>query len=116
MDRPRKTTPPLLLALITVIFIGCSAEDNPIAENRGHDGTSITIPGSLSNRPFIVVAGMNTLAFFDMETVDGRAEGAFYDVHAIPTTIIRQNGRDVARWEGEVPDSAELKGLFIGKA
>ena len=60
--------------------------------------------------------GKVRLAFFDMETVDGRAEGAFYEVHAIPTTIIRQNGRDVARWEGEVPDSAELKGLFIGKA
>lgn len=56
------------------------------------------------------------LAFFDMETVDGRAEGAFYDVSNIPTTIIRHDGCDLARWDGKVPDSAELKGLFVGRA
>ena len=48
------------------------------------------------------------LKFYDMSTVDGMAEGAFYDVLEIPTTIIFNNGRSLARWEGKLPPSREL--------
>jgi hypothetical protein len=54
--------------------------------------------------------------FFDMDTVDGLAEGAFYDVYNVPTTIIRNNGSDLVRWDGVVPDSLELKQYFGGMA
>ncbi len=60
--------------------------------------------------------GRVRLAFIDMDTVDGMAEGAFHDVHQIPTTIIRDDGRALARWDGEVPDSADLKRYFVGTA
>ena len=55
--------------------------------------------------------------FFDMETVDGLAEGAYRDVDLskIPTTIIEEDGRDLVRWEGIVPDSVEIK-QFLGTA
>ena len=56
------------------------------------------------------------MTFFDMDTVDGMAEGAFCDVFEVPTTIIRDNGQDVVRWEGVVPDSVDLKQYFIGTA
>jgi thiol-disulfide isomerase/thioredoxin len=46
--------------------------------------------------------------FYDMSTVDGMAEGAFYDVLDIPTTIIFADGKSLARWEGKLPLSSEL--------
>ncbi|KAF0135036.1 MAG: hypothetical protein FD145_174 [Candidatus Saganbacteria bacterium] len=52
------------------------------------------------------------LSFFDMETVDGLAEGAFYSVSKIPSTIIEKNGELLARWDGQVPLSEEFKKYF----
>lgn len=49
------------------------------------------------------------LVFHDLDTIDGRAEGAFYDVNEIPLTIIEREGRPVARWEGEVPNSEAVR-------
>ena len=49
------------------------------------------------------------MTFFDMETVDGRAEGAFNDVVSVPTTILCRDGASVARWDGAVPDSEQLR-------
>ena len=52
------------------------------------------------------------LSFFDMETVDGLAEGAFLSVIKIPTSIIETDGKVVARWDGKVPVSEEFKPHF----
>lgn len=52
------------------------------------------------------------LAFFDMETVDGLAEGAFYSVTKIPSTVIERGEEVLARWDGKVPLSSEFKGYF----
>ena len=49
------------------------------------------------------------IAFHDMETVDGMAEGAYNDVLQIPTTIIEKNNEILARWDGEVPNSEKVK-------
>lgn len=46
--------------------------------------------------------------YYDMDTVDGLAEGAFNDVRSIPTTIITDDGNNVARWDGTVPSPQEL--------
>jgi len=56
------------------------------------------------------------VTFFDMDSVEGMAEGAFRDVYKVPTTIIEENGRDLVRWEGEVPDSEALKAQVVGRA
>lgn len=60
--------------------------------------------------------GSASMTFFDMDTVDGMAEGAFCDVFEVPTTILREGGRDLARWDGVVPDSLDLKQYFTGTA
>ncbi len=52
------------------------------------------------------------LSFFDMETVDGLAEGAFLSVAKIPTSIIEKDGQVLARWDGKVPVSEEFKSHF----
>lgn len=53
------------------------------------------------------------LSFFDMETtVDGMAEGAFYNVSKIPATIIENSGNILRRWDGAVPLSEEFKDFF----
>ncbi len=52
------------------------------------------------------------LDFFDMETVDGLAEGAFYSVTKIPSTVIEKDGSVLARWDGKVPLSEEFKEFF----
>jgi thioredoxin-related protein len=46
--------------------------------------------------------------YFDMDTVDGLAEGAFNDVRSIPTTIVHDEGENIARWDGMVPPMEEL--------
>jgi thiol-disulfide isomerase/thioredoxin len=56
------------------------------------------------------------LSFFDMETVDGLAEGAFYSVTKVPTTIIEKDKNLLNRWDGKVPLSEEFKELFAGIA
>ena len=53
-----------------------------------------------------------SLNFFDMESVDGLAEGAFYSVSKIPSTVIEKEGAILARWDGKVPLSEEFKGFF----
>ena len=50
------------------------------------------------------------LAFVDMNSIQGRAEGAFYDVRHVPTTLLWSDDEEpLARWEGCVPPSAEIK-------
>jgi glutaredoxin len=53
------------------------------------------------------------LSFFDMETVDGLAEGAFYSVIKIPSTVIEESGSVLKRWDGVVPLSEEFKEIFV---
>ncbi len=56
-----------------------------------------------------------SLDFLDMDTVEGMAEGAYYDVLKIPTTVIENDdGLTIGRWEGEVPNSEEVKKRFEG--
>lgn len=50
-----------------------------------------------------------SLDFFDMDTVDGMAEGAYYDALKIPTTIVENDGTILGRWEGDVPNSDDVK-------
>ena len=45
----------------------------------------------------------------DIDTVDGMAEAAFEDVYYTPTTIIKQNGREIIRWDGVIPSIEDLK-------
>ena len=54
------------------------------------------------------IAGSVKQVYYDMDTVDGLAEGAFNDVRSIPTTIVHDEGRNVARWDGVVPPPEEL--------
>jgi len=61
------------------------------------------------------VAERVQVRFFDMDTVDGMAEGAYRDVFDIPTTIIAEGDRDVVRWAGIIPDSTDLK-EYLGTA
>jgi hypothetical protein len=58
------------------------------------------------------------MTFFDVNSIEGRAEGAFNDVRKIPTTILRADtGAAVARWDGKVPPSMEIQAfLASGKA
>ena len=52
------------------------------------------------------------LEFYDMDTVDGMAEGAYNDVLKIPTTLIESEEKILARWEGEVPKTEEFQAHF----
>jgi len=50
-----------------------------------------------------------SITFHDMSTVDGMAEGSFHDVIDIPATILFDGERRIARWDGKVPESEELR-------
>lgn len=54
------------------------------------------------------------LVFFDVDSVEGMAEGAFNDVtDNLPTVILRcDSGEAMGRWEGKVPLSTEVLPLL----
>jgi hypothetical protein len=53
------------------------------------------------------------IAFVDMDSIEGMAEGAFHDVLDIPTTIVwSEKGEALARWDGCIPPSAEIKSFL----
>ena len=51
-----------------------------------------------------------SVTFFDMATPDGMAEAMINDVgEALPTTIIRREAEQVARWDGVVPPTNDIR-------
>ena len=54
-------------------------------------------------------AEMAEMVYHDMSTEDGMAEAAFNEVMDIPAIIIKHDGQDVSRWDGELPDSNQLR-------
>ena len=55
------------------------------------------------------------VTFYDMNTPDGLAEGAFNDVISIPTTIVRKATDDGARWDGVVPPTNSIRDLVAAQ-
>jgi thioredoxin-like negative regulator of GroEL len=53
--------------------------------------------------------GQVPIQYFDMETVDGLAEGAFYEVYEIPTVVLLKANQELDRWLKRPPLSKELK-------
>ena len=51
----------------------------------------------------------------DMESVDGRAEGAFRDVDEVPTVIVSDGEAELARWQREMFSSDALKDVLTGE-
>jgi thiol-disulfide isomerase/thioredoxin len=49
------------------------------------------------------------LVFRDMETVEGAAEGDFYDVFDIPTVLVKDGDDVVARWDDHRFSSQDLR-------
>ncbi len=49
-----------------------------------------------------------TIEYYDMETVDGLTEGAFHEVEEIPTVIIFDDKKELARWVKKPPVSEEF--------
>ena len=58
-----------------------------------------------------------TVEFYDMDTTDGMAEGAFHDVfNSLPTVLIAEGEKTLIRWEGKIPNTDELKVVLQGAA
>lgn len=52
------------------------------------------------------------LTYYNLDTAEGLAEGAFYDVEKTPTIIMEKNSEIIKRWDGTLPLSEDLKGLL----
>lgn len=48
------------------------------------------------------------IVYFDIDNVDGLAEGAFYEVGDIPTVLVVDGDKELARWARIPPMSAEF--------
>ena len=62
--------------------------------------------------------GLSTQAeivYFDLDTVDGLSQGAYYDALEFPTTILEKDGQELARWKKTVPTSQEFRQYFEQK-
>ena len=53
------------------------------------------------------------VGLYDMDTVEGLTEGAFYSVGKVPTVVLEKEGKEVVRWTGEVPKSEDFKRHLI---
>ena len=50
------------------------------------------------------------VVFHDMETIEGAAEGDFFDIFDIPSVLLKDKDDAVlARWDGQAPPSDELQ-------
>jgi thioredoxin-like negative regulator of GroEL len=57
------------------------------------------------------------VAFVDLGTIEGLAEGAYNDVRDVPTVILRADGgAPLARWDGKIPPSVEVQALLGGSS
>jgi len=56
------------------------------------------------------------VSVIDMDSVEGMAEGMFNEVREIPTTIISDAGKPLARWDGKIPTSSELRRILMPEA
>ena len=54
------------------------------------------------------------LSFLDMATAEGLAQGMYYEVFDIPTTIVKDDEKEVARWDGKAPLTKEFEALING--
>lgn len=53
------------------------------------------------------------VTYYDLETPDGLAEGAFYSVLSTPTIIIEdEHEKILAGWRGSVPTIQEIEGVI----
>ena len=55
------------------------------------------------------------MRYYDLETVDGMTEGAWRDVLKIPTVIVDDNAKELARWAGEIPQTEEVQKVVAEK-
>lgn len=59
------------------------------------------------------VAGQVPVIFVNLDTVEGRADGAFYDVATVPTTVVFDGETEAGRWDGTALESDALR-LALG--
>ena len=57
-----------------------------------------------------------TVNYIDTATEDGLVESAFNDISEIPTVILEKDGRTIARFDGGVKDSRDLREIINGNA
>ena len=55
------------------------------------------------------LTGRVSVCVIDMENVEGMAEAMFNEVGESPTTIISDKGKLLARWDGRIPTSNDLR-------
>lgn len=52
------------------------------------------------------------ILYYDMETVDGLAEGAYRDVSDVPTVILEKDGKELERWKKIPPTYKRLREIL----
>ena len=83
---------------IRFVFLPEGHDPDSFVNERGPDAFLSALEEGMALSDFLIVELAGQV---DMDTVDGMAEGAFRDVADIPTTIVRDSGVDLARWDGE---------------
>ncbi|MEW6685871.1 MAG: hypothetical protein AB1393_06660 [Candidatus Edwardsbacteria bacterium] len=53
--------------------------------------------------------GKIPLHYYNLDTVEGLAEGAYYEVSEIPTIVLEDQEKEITRWTKKPPVSTELK-------
>ncbi len=60
-----------------------------------------------------VLKNLSSVESYDLDTFDGIAEGAFYQIFSTPSVlIVDEEGREIKSWRGEVPSPRELENLI----
>ena len=62
------------------------------------------------------MTGTIAVNYIDTGTEDGLVESAFNDISQIPTVLLEKDGRTIARFDGGVKDSRDLREIVNGNA
>ncbi|MEO0102327.1 MAG: thioredoxin family protein [candidate division WOR-3 bacterium] len=52
------------------------------------------------------------VSYYDMEAVDGLAEGAYRDISEVPTVLLERDGEEIGRWEKIPPTYKKLREII----
>lgn len=56
--------------------------------------------------------GLGQVEFFDIDTAEGLAEAAYFEVRKVPALLLCMDGKVLARWDGLLPSVEQLLSLI----
>ena len=119
---PRNLLPPeVVVPKITPLEVHITMSELPMGEEAKDLETGVLIFGDpfcakcknarIKLEAMLIKKGIS-VQWYDIDTVNGRALAAFYDLDLKPLIIVKKQGVEQARWQGEIPYTQDVARYF----